>query len=153
MANGYGWGDEITATGDSGTLLEEGEYRFTVTEFQRGRVERGKNAGANQAVYTLHVEGAGGASKDIKYFITLTDSMRWKATQFFKAIGQIPADTSEGDDFRPEWDRCIGSTGMAEVYVRKFTGDDGRERETNDVSRVFAAPAQQAAPAGGYGSL
>jgi hypothetical protein len=131
--NGYGWDDEVATTDEGFSILEEGDYTFKVVDFERGRVKKGKNAGANQAIYTLMVTGTDGTTIERKYFIPLVDSLRWKATKFFKSVGAIDAD-SHGESVRFPWGEVVGMSGRCHVIKTKWTGDDGEERDQNDIS-------------------
>lgn len=135
----YGWSDKITAEESSFEVWPEGEYNFIVKDFERGRVKNGKFAGCNQAVYTLHITNEEGRSIDKQYYIPLDDSLKWKATQFFRAIGMLEA--KDGEEFAPAWDKCLGCKGRCELTVREYVktqGDNaGKKAETNDIARVM----------------
>lgn len=131
---GYGW-DEDVQTSDGGFYaFPEGDYDFKVVDFERGRVKTGKNAGANQAIYTLRVTDTAGNSSEERYFIPLVESLRWKATKFFKSVGAIPVDTPSGETVRFPWGEVVGMSGRCHVKPRAWTGDDGTERQSNDVT-------------------
>lgn len=144
----YGWDDEVEVVDSSFTLLDEGEYPFVVKDFERGRVKSGKFNGCDQAVYTLHVTPADGPSADIFYRIPLNTDLAWKATQFFRAIGQLDQSVKAGDKTVFPWDRCIGCRGKAELSIREYASSDGQMRKTNDVVRVMPVDSD-----GGYGDL
>jgi hypothetical protein len=137
MANGYGWDDEVQTSDSSFVVFEEGDYDCKVVDFERGRVKSGKNAGANQAIYTLRIMDGHGMSTERKYFIPLTDSMRWKATKFFKSVGAIDPNTDSGKSVRFPWGEVVGKTGRCHVTKSKWTGDDGVERDQNDISAML----------------
>lgn len=157
---GYGWDEEVQ-TSDSGfVLFDEGDYQFKVVDFERGIVKSGKNAGAPQAVYTLRIMSDSGDSCEEKYFIPLVDSLRWKATKFFKSIGAIPIDTESGSTVRFPWGDVIGKYGRCHVKPRPWTGSDGTERQSNEITACLVGdertPSQgkRATPAvADYGSL
>lgn len=155
---GYGWDEEVQ-TSDSGFMVfEEGDYAFKVVDFERGMVKSGKNAGANQAVYTLRIMDEAGNSCEERYFIPLVDSLRWKATKFFKSIKAIPEDTESGSTVRFPWGEVIGKFGRCHVKPRTWTGDDGTERQSNEITACLVGDertpaAKREAPAGGYGDL
>ena len=137
MATGYGWDDEVQ-TSDSGFMVfPEGDYDFKVVDFERGRVKSGKNAGANQAIYTLRVTDTAGGSCEEKYFIPLTDALRWKATKFFKSVGAIPADTESGQKVAFPWGDVVNMQGRCHVRPRKWTGDDGEEHDGNEITAML----------------
>ena len=145
----FGCDEEVETSDSSFTLLPEGEYEFVVKDFERGRHKgSAKIPPCDMAVYTLHMENPGGLSADLRYNLQLDDSLRWKITQFFKAIGLIDGNVPEGTKVRFPWDNAIGCRGRAEVSVSKWTGDDGKERESNRVERVMPSAGSQ-----DYGSL
>lgn len=131
---GYGWDEEVQTSDAGFEVLEEGDYPFKVVDFERGIVKTGKNAGANQAIYTFRIMGTNGNSIERKYFIPLVDSLRWKATKFFKSVGAIPADTESGQSVRFPWGDVVGLQGRCHVIKTKWTGDDDVERDQNDIS-------------------
>lgn len=139
---GYGWDDEVQASDSGFIVFPEGDYDFKVVDFERGRVKNGKNAGANQAIYTLRIMDTTGGSSEEKYFIPLVDSLRWKATKFFKSIGAIPADTESGQNVRFPWSNVVCMTGRCHVKPRKWTGDDGEDHDANEVTAMLVGDEQ-----------
>lgn len=139
---GYGWDDEVQASDSGFMVFPEGDYDFKVVDFERGRVKNGKNAGANQAIYTLRIMDTTGGSSEEKYFIPLVDSLRWKATKFFKSIGAIPADTESGQNVRFPWSNVVGMIGRCHVKPRKWTGDDGEDHDANEVTAMLVGDEQ-----------
>ena len=154
---GYGWDDEVEVSESSFHAFEEGDYDFKVVDFERGRVKSGKNAGANQAIYTLRISDAAGNSGEEKYFIPLVDSLRWKASKFFKSIGAIAADTKSGDSVKFPWGEVVGMSGRCHVKPRPWTGDDGTEHTGNEITACLVGdekmPTKAQAPAADYGEL
>lgn len=146
MAVGYDWDDKVTVTDDAFVVLPDGIYPFVVKDFERGRVKNGKNAGANQAVYTLHVTRPDNVTADIQYRLPLIDSMVWKASAFFKAIGAVKAEAGEQTTF--PWDGVVGMKGRCELSTREWTNDEGKTYKNNDVDRVLPATGDT-----GYGDL
>lgn len=146
----FGWGDEAQTSDSSFTLLEPGEYDFHVVKFERGRHPGSAKLGpCDKAIYTLHVKAPDGRATDVKENLFLDDSCAWKITQFFKCVGLIPADTKPGTSVRFPWDETMGKTGRLRLGVRAWTGDDGQERQSNQVEE-FVRPE---AAGGGYGTL
>ena len=145
----FGWDAEVETVDSSFTLLPEGEYEFVVKDFERGRTKgTAKMPACDQAVYTLHMLNPGGLSANLRHYLPLDDSMRWKITQFFKGIGLIDGNLPEGTKVRFPWDNAVGCKGRAEVGVRTWTGDDGKERESNEIRCVMPSAGAQ-----DYGSL
>ena len=127
-----GWDDEIS-NDSSYTLLEEGDYNFTVTAFERGRFPgSAKLPSCNKATMTLEVRtGEGTAS--VKYDLIMCKAMEWKLCEFFCAIGQ----RKKGEALRPRWNEVVGSQGRAHFKPPAYTKKDGSEGKANDVEKFY----------------
>lgn len=137
-AHEIGWDDTISMDGEQFITLEEGDYDFTVTGFERGRFPgSAKIPACNKAVLTLTVNTAEGTA-NVKYDLILWSSLEWKISAFFRAIGQ----KKNGEAFVPRWNQVVGSKGRARFKPRKYT-KDGEERTVNDVASFYDAAAQQ----------
>ena len=149
----FGWDDEIQRD-DTFQVLPEGDYRFTVTRFERARHSGSEKIPAcPKAVLTLAVSGPEG-SGEVQTNLFLHSKFEWKLCQFFTSVGQ----RKHGEAMRMNWGAVPGSGGVCHVTVRKWTGNDGKERESNEVSEFYApddAPqvSGQAAPAWTRGSF
>lgn len=127
------WDDEITNDEGSYQLLEEGDYEFTVTAFERGRFPgSAKIPPCNKAVLTLSVTTPQGAAS-IRYDLILYSTMEWKLSEFFRAIGQ----KKHGEPLRPRWNELVGSRGRAHFKPRTYTKKNGDEGKANDVERFY----------------
>lgn len=140
----FGWDDEIQRD-ESFQVLPEGDYRFTVTRFERARHSGSEKIPAcNKAVLTLSVSGPE-ASGEVQTILFLHSKFEWKLCQFFTAIGQ----RRPGEAMRMNWGAVPGSSGMCRVGVRKWAGNDGKEREGNEINEFYdpeAAPAAAGQP-------
>ena len=149
----FGWDDEIQRD-DTFQVLPEGDYRFTVTRCERARPSGSEKIPAcPKAVLTLSVSGPEG-SGEVQGNLFLHSKFEWKLCQFFTSVGQ----RKHGEAMRMNWGAVPGSGGVCHVTVRKWTGNDGKERESNEVSEFYApddAPqvSGQAAPAWTRGSF
>jgi len=136
-----GWEDEIQKDSGFYQVLPEGDYTFAVKRFERARHGGSEKMPAcNKAVLTLAVSNEE-ASGEVQTNLFLYSKFEWKLCQFFTAIGQ----RRHGEAVRMNWSAVPGATGRCHVGVRKWTGNDGKEREGNEVTE-FYAPEQGAAP-------
>lgn len=128
-----GWDDEITSESGSFLLLEEGDYDFTVTAFERGRfLGSAKIPPCKKAILTLSVDTPEGTAR-VKYDLILYSTLEWKLSAFFRSIGQKKA----GQPLRPRWNEVVGSRGRARFKTQTYTKKDGSEGKANDVDRFY----------------
>ena len=127
------WDDAIESDGQEFVTLEEGDYNFTVTGFERGRFPGGaKIPACNKAALTLQVKTRDGIAV-IKTDLLLYKTMEWKLSSFFRCIGQ----KKHGERLAMDWNRVVGSRGRAHFKPRTYTDRDGNERQANDVDRFY----------------
>lgn len=127
------WDDAIESDGQEFVILEEGDYNFTVTGFERGRFPGGQKIPAcNKAALTLQVSAPQGIAV-IHTDLLLYKSMEWKLSAFFRCIGQ----KKHGERLVMDWNRVIGSRGRAHFKPRNYTDRDGNERQANDLDRFY----------------
>lgn len=132
-AHEIGWDDEISSDSGQYILLEEGDYNFTVTAFERGRFPgSAKIPPCNKATLTLAVDTAEGTAS-VRYDLILWSSLEWKISEFFRAIGQ----KKHGEKFRPQWNAVIGAKGRGRFKPRMYTKKDGSEGQSNDVVKFY----------------
>ncbi len=127
------WNDAIENDGQEYVILEEGDYNFVVTDFERGRFPGGQKIPAcNKASLTLHVKTDEGLAV-IHTDLLLYRSMEWKLSAFFRCIGQ----KKHGERLVMDWNRVIGSSGRARFKPRVYTDSNGNERRANDLDRFY----------------
>lgn len=149
----FTWDDTIENEGSEFTLLPDGVYRFTVEKFERGRSSgKGKIPPCNMALLTLRVSDVANRSRAvIEDSLLLHTKMEWKLCQFFLAIGQKKHD----EPLRMNWQTVPGSTGWCEITTETWTGNDGKERQSNRIARYIDpadAPEYNVAPAASQSS-
>ena len=147
------WNSMIENDGEEYTLLDEGDYNFEVTKFERDRSSgSGKLPSCPMAVITFRVtDSASGLSTTITDNLVLHSSLEWKLSSFFRSIGQ----KKHGEPLRPNWQNLVGSKGRCHVYIDKYTNRDGEEKQRNKRSKyldseVFA-PVESAPPKSFWG--
>lgn len=128
------WNEEIIDDGAPLILLQEGDYNFTVTKYERGRFPGGdKIPECKKVTLTLAVETNEGTATTY-YDLILWSTLTWKISEFFRAIGQ----KKHGEAFRPNWQTVTGSVGRAHFKPREYTKKGSTEKRTvNDVSKFY----------------
>lgn len=130
------WDDEIEADGSDFTLLPDGEYPFIVTDLERERhAGSAKLPPCPKAVVYLRVDGGAAGSTTIKHNLFLHSKTEGLLCEFFRAIGQ----RTHGEKAKMDWSSVVGSTGRARIATRSWTGDDGEERQSNQVKKFIDA--------------
>ena len=128
-----GWDDTIENDGQELVLLEEGDYNFVVTNFERGRFPGGQKIPAcNKATITIQITTDEGLSS-IKFDLLLYRTVEWKLSAFFRCIGQ----KKHGEKLTMNWNTVIGSQGRAHIKQRTYTNNYGEEKVINDVDRFI----------------
>lgn len=133
MSREFGWDDEIQHDSSPFQVLPEGDYNFIVKKFERARHGGSEKIPAcNKAILTVAVFNEG-AQGEVQTNLFLHSKFEWKLCQFFTAIGQ----RKHGEAMRMNWGAVPGATGVCHVGVRKWTGSDGKERESNEITEFY----------------
>lgn len=137
----FGWDDQIEKDSEF-TLLPDGDYDFEITALERGRYAGGdKLPPCNKATVSLRIEGPEGETT-IKHNLFLHSITEGMLCAFFSAIGQ----RQKGEKITMNWNTVTGSRGRCKVGVRKWTGDDGVERSSNDIRKFYEKTAAAYTP-------
>ena len=127
------WNDIIEDDGQEFVLLEEGDYNFKITNFERGHFPgSAKLPACNKATLTLEVDTREGCAY-VKHDLLLCRNLEWRISSFFRCIGQ----KKHGERLVMDWNKVVGSQGRARFKVRNYTNRDGEQRQTNDVDRFY----------------
>lgn len=127
------WDDVIENDESDYQPLPEGDYKFTVTKFERGRsAGKGKLPACNMAILTLHIESPE-RSTTITENLVLHSSLEWKLSAFFRSIGQ----KKHGEQLRPRWNEVVGSTGRCHIFIDTYTGTDGKSYQNNKIDKYL----------------
>lgn len=133
MEREFGWEDEIQNDGAPFKILPEGDYTFRVKKFERARHSGSeKIPPCNKAVLTVELSNADG-SGEIQTNLFLHSKFEWKLCQFFTAIGQ----RKPGEAMKMNWGAVPGASGVCHVGTRKWTDNNGKERESNEVTEFY----------------
>lgn len=128
------WNDVIESDGQEFIILEEGDYNFTVTNFERGRFPgSAKIPACNKAALTLQVTMYDGRVATIKFDLILYRTLEWRISAFFRCIGQKKQD----ERLVMDWNKVVGTRGRGHFKPRTYTNKDGEERQTNDVDKFY----------------
>lgn len=141
QGNALGWDDDFEAQ-DGFVLLPEGDYAFEITKVEKSRHNGSdKVPPCNKAIVTFCVHAQqGDAIITENYLLIDLDWARRKMTEFFSAIGFAE---KGGQRVRMHWGPdLIGRRGVCHVAPRKYKGQDGSDRETNDLKKLYPMWAQ-----------
>ena len=133
------WDDEIEDDGSSGSFvtLEEGDYDFEVTKFERAHYTPkpgAKTPACNQANITLKIEADGGNAYIVDKF-PMASTMEWKMSAFFRSIGL----KKHGEKIKMRCTEAIGLKGRAHI-----TKDEGSKQGVffNNIDYYIDPPAK-----------
>lgn len=127
------WDSAIESDGQQFIVLDEGDYTFTVTGFERGRYPgSAKIPACNKASLTFTVELPDGQTTTCKEDLILYRTLEWKLASFFRAIGQ----KKSGERVVMDWNKVMGARGRAHFKPRTYNSN-GSEHTTNAVDRYY----------------
>lgn len=128
-ANIMGWNSTIEDDGQGFVLLEEGDYEFQVSGFERGQHNgSAKIPACPKAILTLSITTPYGVA-EVKENLILYKTMEWKLSSFFRSIGQ----KKHGERLVMDWDHVLGAVGHAHIVQREYVGNDGTNKKANNV--------------------
>lgn len=126
------WDDVIENDGQEFVILPEGDYTFTVTNFERGRFPgSAKIPACNKATISISIDNDKGIAT-ARFDLILYRTLEWKIASFFRSIGQ----KKHGEKVTMNWNGIVGARGKAHIKPRTYI-KDGEERQANDVDRFY----------------
>ncbi len=136
------WDDEISKESEF-TLLPEGDYKFTVVGFSRGRHNgSAKLPACNKAELELKVDDGKGNTGTILHNLFLHTKTEGMISAFLIAIGQ----KKHGEPTRPNWNTMVGAQGRCKVGVHEWVNDKCETMKSNQIKKFYdyEAPAASA---------
>lgn len=132
MDRELGWNDTIEKDSDF-ILLPEGDYSFTVENFERGRHNGSdKLPPCNKAILMIKIISSEG-EVTIRHNLFLHTKTEGMLSAFFSSIGQ----KKKGEKFTMNWNAVTGAAGRCKVGIHEFTGDDGKQKRYNQIVRFY----------------
>ncbi len=126
------WDSTLENDGQGSILLPEGDYEFTVINFERGRFRgSAKLPACNKAALTLRVVTPNGTA-NVHTDLYLVKTLEWLLSAFFRCIGQ----KKYGERLTMDWSKVVGSRGYAHFKIQSYT-TNGKERQTNSVDKFY----------------
>lgn len=129
----FGWDDTIENDGPEWITLPEGDYDFTVEKFERGRFAGSeKLPPCNKAIVHLKIVTPQGETT-IQHNLYLHTKTEGLLCAFFTAIGQ----RKHGERISMNWNTVVGAKGRAKIGIHKWTGNDGKPHEGNEIKKFY----------------
>lgn len=121
------WDDEITS--DGFPLLPDGDYDFTIVNFERDRFSGSEKMPAcPKANVTICIESAHGTTNIIHSFFMVRRN-EWQLGEFFLCIGL----KKPGETLKPNWSAVVGTKGRCKVGKRTYN-----DKDYNEVKKFYA---------------
>lgn len=131
------WDDAIEHDGSDFILLDPGEYKFTVTGFERARHGgSAKLPPCNKAVLSVRIDDGEGNIATIQHNLFLHSKTEGLLCQFFRSIGA----RKSGERLVMDWSKVVGSRGLCKVGVRDWTAKNGTIKQSNEIERFLNPP-------------
>lgn len=126
------WGSTIEADPKDFELMPDGDYKFTVTMYEKNRSKGSdKVPPSPMAVVHLRFDLQDGTQREIKHYIVLNRKCEGMISSFFLATGQKKHDEPMHIDF----DGAVGRSGWCKITHR--AGQDGKTM-FNSISKFYA---------------
>lgn len=141
MGAALSWDGEITRDGGGFTLLAPGTYPYVVTGFERSYHNGSANISAcPMAIMTIEIDGGEQGTTTEQHRLFLNTKCEGLISEFFVSLGM----KKRGETVKMDFDGAVGKRGMLKLANRVWVGNDGEERQSNEIKR-FLPPAAQPA--------
>lgn len=144
MAEGraFNW-DDMISNESTFMLLDEGDYKFRVENYVRGRFSgSAKVSACTKVTLTLAIlDDADSKLTSISHMFLCESSVEFRISEFFLSVGLKKHGESVPLSY---FEKTPGLTGKCHIYKDKWTNDRGEEKENNKIKYfIDAAPATQ----------
>ena len=148
MAEGraFSW-DDMISNESTFMLLDEGDYKFRVENYVRGRFSgSAKVSACTKVTLTLAIlDDADNKLTSISHMFLCESSVEFRISEFFLSVGLKKHGESVPLSY---FEKTPGLTGKCHIYKDKWTNDRGEEKENNKIKYFLdAAPAAQSSQA------
>lgn len=133
MGREFQWDDTIEKDASDFIVLPEGDYNFMVESYERGRHNGSdKLPPCNKAILKIRIEATEGTAV-ISHNLFLHSKMEGMLSAFFSCIGQ----KKKGEPLKMNWNMVPGSVGRLKLGIRTYQGNDGKEKQANEIKRFY----------------
>ena len=127
------WDDAISDDGQEFLTLPEGDYTFTVTNFERGYHEASpKLPACSKASITVAIDNDQGYAT-CRFDLPLYRTLEWKLSAFLRCIGL----KQKGEATNVDWNKIVNHRGKARFKPHTYVGNDGNEHTVNNLVRFY----------------
>ena len=130
----FDWDDELSdqdPVSEKRIVLEEGDYNFLVTKFERGRFPgNDKLPAAHKATIYIQINSPEGlVNYNFDLLLIKLEGFEKRLYGFFRSIGQKEV----GQAYKMDWNAVTGSKGRAHFRPKSITGKNGELKQVNDL--------------------
>ena len=130
----FDWDDELSGqdpVSEKRIVLEEGDYNFLVTKFERGRFPGSdKLPAAHKATIQIQINSKEGlVNYGFDILLIKLEGFEKRLYGFFRSIGQKEV----GQSYKMDWNKVLGSKGRAHFRPKNITGKNGDLVTVNDL--------------------
>ena len=130
----FDWDDELNKedpVSEKRIVLEEGDYNFLVTKFERGRFAGSdKLPAANKASITVQINSKEGlVTYNFDLLLIKLEGFEKRLYGFFRSIGQKEV----GQAYKMNWNAVVGSKGRAHFRPKSIVSRNNENILVNDL--------------------